>query len=1239
LLYTAPALIGNSYTLYWLEANLNSPVVFTIRRVSCTITLQEFPNRPVEDCTLSTFHTGGDNYYIGDLVISGSNMFFTESNAVDIIAGLLRRKALAGGGSAQNLFEIAAILDDRVIVAGDWIYFSYVNGPEYRIDRLRRSAAPIVRDLHAKWLEVTQRVQNKANQAMLFENQPTYVQFYGGLLTGPNAAGVTAKLFGTRNGQPLPGSPLRPENGLQSYNANPNDYRGYVNASYLFRLPSSWDNAGAISLRAVIDPEGVYPDTNTGNNEVIQGVNFNTMDHVCVVSIPVRTHNPLPNFYDQNNPQMIEQFRVMWPTKLYFYPQEEPLEEVEFCSWHGIPYPCHGPYELDEGWGIGGPPDRDGVNIKLSVYSALTFEPSACEDDDGATVYWGMVANAAASGAYQGNASRITPAFWSKLAPLQPYPKPQSWDSFVDMAVLGQEMAHTFNRKHVDCGNPDYVDNSWPYTNKCQLDDDTANGYLGFDRLEPRTIAAEFASDFMSYRPLSGESSSWYGQWISGYTNNALRGEMAAAEAESVAAAAMEAPTAGRMLAAGTVDALTMDGALSRLYLVPDAATAAHAQQVIAEQLIAASHHEHENDGHIHGAAADASYKLRLIANTGATLTEIPLTLLPLDDHNPATDAYTFLTTFTPPAGKVVRVELLADADVLDSLSFGATAPVVTLSAPAAGLAVSAGLTVAWQSADPDGDKLLHTVQYSYDNGGHWQTLAMDMPPLPDTNSMTLVLPTGASIRGSAPNAARIRVMATDGYNTTTALSAGFTVLNRAPQVTLAAPLAGGSYPAGNALPLSASAIDQEDGVLPDGAYQWSVDGQLLGDSPQRSAPGLGGGSHTAAITVTDSAGARTAVNANFTVLPLAVGEAVSAPAVDGYCEDAVWNSAKAVEVAPYGNGNTAVAMLLRSGSNLYACVHHLARGSDDQVGSVSLTFDPDESRNGAPQVDDNAFFVKEDGSFESRTGDGSNWDGAGATGLQAQISASGAFWQAELVFPLALADEGDGYFGFSAGHSAVATANDSYRWPWRSTLTRPASWSRAVLGSQPWIRSLNPGLLIAGSAAFSLTVTGDSFTAGSEVQWNSQPLSTTWVNTTTLIAQVPAAKVTTAGSATVSVLRDGLVTSPGVFFGIQQQAPTLTALSPAAAKAETAGFQLTITGTNFVPGAVLNWNGAPLATTFASSTKLTAQVPAGNLALGGTVSVVVQNPAPVSQDSNSANFTILPATFKATLYLPVIGQ
>jgi hypothetical protein len=181
--------------------------------------------------------------------------------------------------------------------------------------------------------------------------------------------------------------------------------------------------------------------------------------------------------------------------------------------------------------------------------------------------------------------------------------------------------------------------------------------------------------------------------------------------------------------------------------------------------------------------------------------------------------------------------------------------------------------------------------------------------------------------------------------------------------------------------------------------------------------------------------------------------------------------------------------------------------------------------------------------------------------------------------------------------------------------------------------------LLIAGSAAFSLTVTGDSFTAGSEVQWNSQPLSTTWVNTTTLIAQVPAAKVTTAGSATVSVLRDGLVTSPGVFFGIQQQAPTLTALSPAAAKAETAGFQLTITGTNFVPGAVLNWNGAPLATTFASSTKLTAQVPAGNLALGGTVSVVVQNPAPVSQDSNSANFTILPATFKATLYLPVIGQ
>ena len=55
--------------------------------------------------------------------------------------------------------------------------------------------------------------------------------------------------------------------------------------------------------------------------------------------------------------------------------------------------------------------------------------------------------------------------------------------------------------------------------------------------------------------------------------------------------------------------------------------------------------------------------------------------------------------------------------------------------------------------------------------------------------------------------------------------------------------------------------------------------------------------------------------------------------------------------------------------------------------------------------------------------------------------------------------------------------------------------------------------------------------------------------------------------------------------------------------------FTLTVNGTGFVPGAVVNWNGVPLATTFATSSLLTATVPPSDIATAGTASITVANP------------------------------
>src|SRR5215472_527305 len=67
--------------------------------------------------------------------------------------------------------------------------------------------------------------------------------------------------------------------------------------------------------------------------------------------------------------------------------------------------------------------------------------------------------------------------------------------------------------------------------------------------------------------------------------------------------------------------------------------------------------------------------------------------------------------------------------------------------------------------------------------------------------------------------------------------------------------------------------------------------------------------------------------------------------------------------------------------------------------------------------------------------------------------------------------------------------------------------------------------------------------------------------------------------------------------------------LLPGAVAPGEAGFVLTVHGTGFVSGAIVRWNGIPLATTFISNSQLNADVPAANVAAAGTAQVTVANP------------------------------
>ena len=81
-------------------------------------------------------------------------------------------------------------------------------------------------------------------------------------------------------------------------------------------------------------------------------------------------------------------------------------------------------------------------------------------------------------------------------------------------------------------------------------------------------------------------------------------------------------------------------------------------------------------------------------------------------------------------------------------------------------------------------------------------------------------------------------------------------------------------------------------------------------------------------------------------------------------------------------------------------------------------------------------------------------------------------------------------------------------------------------------------------------------------------------------------------------------VASNAVTFTVEP-VPAITSLSPPSVVCGVPSFNLTVIGANFTTGAVVNWNGAALATTFVSTGRLTVVVPAADVVVAGTPSAV----------------------------------
>jgi hypothetical protein len=180
---------------------------------------------------------------------------------------------------------------------------------------------------------------------------------------------------------------------------------------------------------------------------------------------------------------------------------------------------------------------------------------------------------------------------------------------------------------------------------------------------------------------------------------------------------------------------------------------------------------------------------------------------------------------------------------------------------------------------------------------------------------------------------------------------------------------------------------------------------------------------------------------------------------------------------------------------------------------------------------------------------------------------------------------------------------------------------------SAPVVSALSPATLAAGSADFKLTVTGQNFLSSSVVQWNGVSLISVTTSATEIQATVPAANVAAVGSATVTVVDPSplSLTSNSTTFSVTAPVPTITAISTGSVIMGASTLIVTLTGTNYVSGSVVQFGTTALSTTFVSATQLRATIPASLMTTIGSYNITVVNPAPNAATSVPLAFTVTP--------------
>ncbi len=181
------------------------------------------------------------------------------------------------------------------------------------------------------------------------------------------------------------------------------------------------------------------------------------------------------------------------------------------------------------------------------------------------------------------------------------------------------------------------------------------------------------------------------------------------------------------------------------------------------------------------------------------------------------------------------------------------------------------------------------------------------------------------------------------------------------------------------------------------------------------------------------------------------------------------------------------------------------------------------------------------------------------------------------------------------------------------------------VVNPVPTLLALAPTSALAGSSDTTLTLTGTKFVSGSIAVFDGADLTTSFVNSTTLTASIPAAKLLGTGSYPVTVTNPvpGGGTTQNIAFTVTNPTVTIAGISPGYATTGDPNTSLIVSGSGFIPTSVVNFNGKALPTSYVSNNRVDTVIQASSLTTAGSYPVTVTNPAPGGGTSAPASFEV----------------